>query len=836
MSSYHKERYGNFNTGYYSNNRSGSDRRGLIPRPESAEEKAQRLRELGYQAPKLKKIEQSDENEFAKYDLGNKEMPSYESKAEIIDAINSNRVTILTGPTGSGKTTQISQYALEAGFDRIVYLQPRRISTDNTGDRIKQELEAQLGGAMPEKLVGVAHSERSTHSDETRILSLTSGTFTKMLPGFLEKWPEEKVLIVSDEVHENNIETEFASAYALRAVENNPSWRIVFASATPDSKMTNETYELINGGPIPVVEVKGRPHDLEMRESPNQDVVDAYLSANAGVQKSMIFVEGKRRIDEVITELKKRQSSAERNFTRYYKLHADISERARHEIFNMRLRPGEKAVIVSTSAGQSGITIPGLGLVIASGITKTPELDHENAEGLPTRHCTKAELTQQAGRAGRDISGGKFILARPIGFNRSKNRNNSLYDFLPLDERGPDMPPEIYHSNISRNVLATAALGEDFYQLNKYLKNSVKMATIREAYDVLNKLGATTDGGENGTEKITDIGLIMDQYPLRPELSRAIAETYTKEDVSLDLQAYALLIAAAIEAGGLADYDRRGHKWTNSLRATTDDDFIAQLDMMMATRADFYGRSVDEDNLIDKGFSIRRTYRAHRQFDKMCSLIGLDPRDIDMKNPTPDEEEEIKSLFLVGMPDLVYRKVATDRGVGKYENVWGHEQAIRREISDRSVMSLMGQVAVGLVAGYPRWYVKDSGERKDIIDIGFVTSPSQIKNVLGHLATGQLKPEIRNGQLVKTGAAAIGSLSLGQVKIDNHPVENRQDAHLMAGYLMAGDFPALTRLRSLNISEQDIYDYAFKRSYGIYSVGELDAKLWPLVAEIESAD
>jgi HrpA-like RNA helicase len=168
------------------------------------------------------------------------------------------------------------------------------------------------------------------------------------------------------------------------------------------------------------------------------------------------------------------------------------------------------------------------------------------------------------------------------------------------------------------------------------------------------KLGAVYED-DDGNEKVSDIGRIMDLYPLRPELSRAVAETIAT-GADLNVQTYVLMIAAAIEAGGLDDFDNRSDEWKRSLRETTVDDFIAQLDLMMATRDCYYGKSVNENELALRGLSPRRTYRAHRQFGKMCKLIGLNFRDIDLPTPSMDEEDEVRDLLLTGMPDLIYNR------------------------------------------------------------------------------------------------------------------------------------------------------------------------------------
>lgn len=805
--------------------RFGEARQGVIPQPETPQEKTERLYESGHIVLPLEYKIKEEHEKYSEYDLGNKELPAYKNKREIIDTVGENRISLLTGPTGSGKSTQLAQYLLEAGYDRIVYLQPRRINVDNISDRIQHELTEQLGDKA-RGLVGIAHSERVTLNDDTPIQIMTAGTFTKKIPELSKLWANERVVVVPDEMHENNIEMEFASAYAVRQVEANENWRVVFASATPDKKIAKGTYEVVNGGDIPTIEIEGRPHELKMVEEPNMDIVNSYHEHNAGIAKSMIFVDGKRAIKDTISELRRSMSTEEVARTRFFKLHAKISERAKEEIFNMELSPGEKAIIVSTSAGQSGITIPGLGLVITSGLTKSPELDHEGAPGLPARLCTQAEIIQQGGRAGRDIGGGVCVLARPLGFDRTRNAKDELYDFVPLCDREPDMPPEIYSSNISRNVLAASAMGEDFFELNNYLKNSVSPGSIHEAYDVLNKLGAVDEH-----DQVTDIGRTMDIYPLRPELARAIAEVGVGK--SLNLQVYTLAIAAAIEAGGLADFDNGGNNWQKSLRITTDDDFIAQLDMMLATRERYYGYGVDEVSLMKDDFDFKNVYRAHRQFDKMCRIIGLDPRDIEIPYPIADEEEELRNIFLTGMADLIYRKTATVKGAGKYKNVWGYDDAIEREISDRSLLKRMGQSAVGIVVGYPRWYVKANGEQKDILEMSFATSSDQIRRILGHLGSKNLQAVVRGGNLVRRGTLSLGSLSLGEVKLYNSPATSDKDLNSLVEVLVRSDTPAVLALRDLGESDDDIAKQAGELARGVHSVAELDGRLWGVVAKLQ---
>ncbi|MEO8691725.1 MAG: DEAD/DEAH box helicase [Candidatus Saccharimonas sp.] len=767
-------------------------------------------------------IEVSD---FLGMDLGDKSLPAYNHKREIIDTIDNNRIVLLTGPTGSGKTTQLAQYALEAGYDRVIYLLPRRINVDNNTEFIREQLGEQIGQERAHKVVGMAHSEHSDISDESIVQIMTAGTFSRMARDMGERWAGKRVMIVADETHENGLPTEFASAQAVRLVEQHDAWRMVFASATPDEGAM-ASYEAVNGGEVPTVTIEGRPHDLEFIEEPELDIVEAYHKHSVGVQKSMMFVDGKVAIKETINALRRSMADEEVRRTKFFKLHSKISSRAQEAIFHMELEPGERAIIVSTSAGQSGITIPGLGLVLSSGLTKSPELDGESAPGLPLRRCTRGEIVQQGGRAGRDIDGGKCVLARPRNFASRRNLDNELYQFMPLASLEPDMPPEIYHSNIARNVLAAAVMGEDFTEFNNYLKHSVSQRTIHEAYDVLDHLGAIDDDN-----KATDLGHLMDMFPLRPELGRAAAEIVHSH--KLQIQVFVLAIAAAVEAGGLADFDNGHSGWREHLRDSTDDDFIAQLDLMRMSRQFFYGYTVNEDALASRGLDFKNTYQAHRQLDKMCRSIGLDMRDVDFDaEPTPDEEDEVRSIFLAGMPDLLYEKTATVHRKGVYKNVLGFESAVPREISQRSLLAV-GQAAVKLVAGYPRWYTNAYGERHDIIDFGFATSATQVRQVLGAVATPHLHSEVRGGRLIKSGVLNLGTLSLGQVNSFEARSGNDEERKLLVGEIMYSDMPAIRVLRSLGVSDEAISLKCFELSGNASSVRELDSRLWGYVASMQ---
>ena len=73
----------------------------------------------------------------------NYELPITDKKDEIIDFISKNQVLIISGETGSGKTTQIPKYCIAAGRGvdgKIGCTQPRRIAATTVARRIAEEL------------------------------------------------------------------------------------------------------------------------------------------------------------------------------------------------------------------------------------------------------------------------------------------------------------------------------------------------------------------------------------------------------------------------------------------------------------------------------------------------------------------------------------------------------------------------------------------------------------------------------------------------------------------------------------------------------------------------
>ena len=799
---------------------------------ESPEQRRQRLEELRKRYSKL------PETSFADYDLGDKELPAYKHKAEILDTLSENKISWLCGPTGSGKTTQTAQYALER-FDRVVVLMPRRVIVDNVTEYVEQSLRGQLGKQYPDHLVGKIHGRATEATPDTRLCFMTAATFTKKLEQLSGDWHDEKTLVLVDEIHEANLEMEFATALAAKSIEKTDKWHMAFSSATPDTEVSQTMYEDINGSELPVVTIEGRPHEINITEDKVNTVSEAYLEYGKDSKKSLVFVEGVRSIEETIASIK-RHTRHQSGRIRFFKLHSGISEAARREIFTAEPAEDESFVIVSTSAGQSGITIPEVDLVLSNGLTKSKEIGEEGAEGLPPRLCTQAELMQQAGRGGRDIDGAKFVLARPISYGKIY-LPEELKGFYDITSREQHIPPEIYHTNIVRNVLSAIHLNGDFEDLNQYLMHPVaSKKVIQESYDLLETLEAI-----DGEGQITKIGEFMDNLPLSPELSRALAEMIRTGGSLREVLALSA-IAASVSGGGFAAWHQPKELFQEFIGPDIADDFFAEYDAFLKTREIYKGCHTDGHAYLANGIDPNKADNIHYQFSKICRRLSVNPNDIDMGELNSDEKHNISVALVRGFQELLYAKAGSRRigrtTVNQYTNIHTGERGISEyEISSYSLARHMGMEALKLVVAFPWWYDAHDGRRYTLNTILPVTK-NQVAQALSSSAVSESLGDrvASNGDLVRVTRPKVGSLILGPEWQQKIPATTDEQIALIVDAMKNKANKQVRVLFDLQhqrvITKGQLRQVLDGSAVNSHNVHEAEAKVWAVVQEVLTSE
>ena len=100
-------------------------------------------------------------------------LPIYKLRDQLIQAVNENQILVVIGETGSGKTTQMTQYLAEAGYTsrgRIGCTQPRRVAAMSVAKRVAEEYGCRLG-----EEVGYAIRFEDCTSQDTVIKYMTDG-------------------------------------------------------------------------------------------------------------------------------------------------------------------------------------------------------------------------------------------------------------------------------------------------------------------------------------------------------------------------------------------------------------------------------------------------------------------------------------------------------------------------------------------------------------------------------------------------------------------------------------------------------------------------------------
>lgn len=635
------------------------------------------------------------------FSLGNQELPAWNKKSEILQAVRENQVTIIIGPTGSGKSTQVPQFLVDGGFDQVILTQPRIMAANGVAERVADELESSFGEERARNLVAIQTSERFDRQEEAKIVVRTDGLEQVMqLERYLAglKYDEQqeisgKTVLVLDEIHESNVNMVGLQALVLEMTEEYPSLRVVVMSATMDA-LKYQTYYGDNGKRlVPVVEVEGRPAEVTWSERPDADAIQVIRELveegdklDAG-DDILLFTSGKREIQDLI-----QKGTAAGLQLEFVGLHAGMT--AEQQASAVAEHPNTVRVIVSTDVAMSSLTFPHLKYVIDEGIVKNPELDAEGVGGLVTQLCSQAEIRQRGGRAGR-VRAGFHILVRP--------HEETGEPFLSFDKRAEYPEPPIFSTDLSRNVLQFASYGIDFEKLR--LIDKVDPKKIRDAKDKLYNLGATDE-----QDAITEVGKRMNTFPIGTEYSRMIVEAM-KPGVSLNVLVNTIMVASAYEAGGLRDftgnYEKGKEPWRRRL-SSPGSDAMAELQLFHAAGA----IPSENESLGSQGYDVKNLARARKALRKSMHRLGLSIVDTPILKLNDEEKEEVLHAVASGFVENIYVRGRVDRHKYVYKSATGG--GVSRELGSRS---LVKSQSVPMVVGAPRYYIAQTEEGPKKIDI-----------------------------------------------------------------------------------------------------------------------
>jgi ATP-dependent helicase HrpA len=186
-------------------------------------------------------------------------LPITAYRDEIVSAIRSHRVVIVTGETGSGKTTQLPKMCLEAGRGVYGYIgctQPRRIAAVTVAQRISEEMGDVVGATAGYK---IRFEEKLNRHSYIKIM--TDGIL--LMEAQADPRLNDYDTLIVDEAHERSLNIDFVLGMLKTLLARRKNLRVVITSATIDTEKFSRAFDQ-----APIIEVTGRLYPVEVRYVP----------------------------------------------------------------------------------------------------------------------------------------------------------------------------------------------------------------------------------------------------------------------------------------------------------------------------------------------------------------------------------------------------------------------------------------------------------------------------------------------------------------------------------------------------------------------------------------
>ena len=446
------------------------------------------------------------------------DLPVSGRRGDIAKALTENQVIIVSGETGSGKTTQLPKICLQLGRGQkglIGHTQPRRIAASSTAKRIAQELGSPLG-----EHVGFKVRFNDTLSKGASVKLMTDG----ILLAETQTDPLLKAYdtIIIDEAHERSLNIDFLLGYLKQLLPRRPDLKVIITSATIDADRFSRHFGQ-PGKPAPVIEVSGRLYKVEVRYRPvdrdpaapaavegkpqpkaqaardKRDLMDGVIDAvdelsHIGSGDVLVFLPGEREIRDCAEALRKHHPP----HVEILPLFARLSVEEQDRVFKIS---NARRIVLATNVAETSLTVPGIRFVVDAGLARVKRYSFRNkVEQLQIEPIAQSAANQRAGRCGRVADG---VCIR-------------LYEEDDFLQRPKFTEPEILRSSLAAVILRMKSLHLTDVETFPFIEPPQGRA-IADGYQLLQEVGAVDESNQ-----LTPLGHKLGKLPLDPRVGRMI--------------------------------------------------------------------------------------------------------------------------------------------------------------------------------------------------------------------------------------------------------------------------------------------------------------------------
>ncbi|KAI3364932.1 hypothetical protein L3Q82_001112 [Scortum barcoo] len=407
-------------------------------------------------------------------------LPIFKLKEQLIQAVHDNQILIVVGETGSGKTTQITQYLAEAGY------------TSRGEDRLSRSP------------VGYTIRFEDCTSTETVIKYMTHGMLQREC--LVDPDMSQYSLIMLDEAHERTVDTDVLFGLLKKTIQKRKDMKLIVSSATLDAvKFSQYFFE------APIFTIPGRTFPVEVlyTKEPETDYLDASLITVMQIHLTeppgdiLVFLTGQEEIDTACEILYERMKSLGPDVPELIILpvYSALPSEMQTRIFDPA-PPGSRKVIIATNIAETSLTIDGIYYVVDPGFVKQIVYNSKTGiDQLVVTPISQAQAKQRSGRAGRTGPGKCYRLYTERAYR---------------DEMLTTNVPEIQRTSLASTVLSLKAMGINDLLAFDFM-DAPPMETLMTAMEQLYTLGALDDEG-----LLTRLGRRLAEFPLEPMLCKML--------------------------------------------------------------------------------------------------------------------------------------------------------------------------------------------------------------------------------------------------------------------------------------------------------------------------